>query len=200
MARAIRFCRTFCTLHKLKSTRPRENSTRNACNSRMAVCNTCYCRMALCFLTDITCKKVWHKSYTSGHWPTAYGTEPVSALTLALFYCSATALYNFCFFCLCSLQILFFLGFRQWRSRAESVAESYILTQPSDFHCFGELELGPRQALAHMCWPVAIHKGRDYRNCRASELSNCQVSGLVFSWFTKLSKIQKKWRHCKRRF
>ena len=120
--------------------------------------------------------------------------------TGAFLLLSDCALYKFCFFYLCSLQILFFLGFRQWRSRAESVAESYILTQPSDFHCFGELELGPRQALAHMCWPVAIHKGRDYRNCRASELSNCQVSGLVFSWFTKLSKIQKKWRHCKRRF
>ena len=36
------------------------------------------------------------------------GTEPVSALTRALLYCCA--LYNF-----------FFLGFRQWQSRADRV-------------------------------------------------------------------------------
>ena len=26
-------------------------------------------------------------------------------------------------------------------------------TRPSDFHCFGELELGPGPTLAHVCWP-----------------------------------------------
>ena len=34
----------------------------------------CYSRMAVGFLTSTTCKKVWHKSYTSGHClqPTRY--------------------------------------------------------------------------------------------------------------------------------
>ena len=45
---------------------------------------------------------------------------------------------------------MFFLGFCQWLSRADRVV---ILTQPSDLHCFGELELGPWPALAYMRGP-----------------------------------------------
>ena len=68
------------------------------------------------------------------------GTESVSAMTLALFILlQCCTLYNF-----------FFLGFRQWLSRADRV-----VNLNSDSHCFGELELGPWPALAHMCWPLA---------------------------------------------
>ena len=34
-----------------------------------------------------------------------------------------------------------------------ALTEVKILTQPSDFHCFGELELGLGPVLAHMCGP-----------------------------------------------
>ena len=63
------------------------------------------------------------------------GTEPTSALTQA--YC-------------CALYNLFFLEFCQWLSCADRVVNPYMT---SDFHCFGELELWPRPALAIMCWP-----------------------------------------------
>ena len=39
---------------------------------------------------------------------------------------------------------------------------------------------------------LAIHIGRDYRNCRASELSDCQVSGLVFPDLLSYRKYRKK--------
>ena len=66
------FVARFCTLHESENTLPYENCTRLntvclACNSRMAVCLACNSRMAVCFLTSATCKKGWHKSYTSGH-------------------------------------------------------------------------------------------------------------------------------------
>ena len=35
-----------------------------------------------------------------------------------------------------------------------------------------------------MCWPVTWAL-RDYINCRASELTDCRVSGLAFSWFVE---------------
>ena len=56
------FVARFCTLRKSENTRTCENCTHFcthfACNSRMSVC----------FLTCATWKKVWHESYTSGHW------------------------------------------------------------------------------------------------------------------------------------
>ena len=97
------------------------------------------------------------------------GSEPVSALTQSFLYC-------------CSLYNLFFLGFRQRLSRSDRVVN--LFTQPSNFHCFGELELGSGPALGHsgiVAHVRAWHMGRDYSYCRTSELTDCQVSGFVFS-------------------
>ena len=65
-------------------------------------------------------------------------TEPVrvSSLTRALLYCCA--LYNF--------SLLDFVCDNL------ALTELQILAQPSYLHCFGELELRPGPALAHMCW------------------------------------------------
>ena len=52
----------FCTLRESQNTRPCENSTRNTCDSRIAVCfgNACDFRMAVCFLAQHakTCDKI----------------------------------------------------------------------------------------------------------------------------------------------
>ena len=76
----------------------------------------------------------------------------------------------------------FLLGFSQSQSHADRVVN---LTWPLDFYCFGELELGPGPALAQKLAPnvLAWHVGREYSYCRASELTDCQVSGFVYSWF-----------------
>ena len=65
------------------------------------------------------------------------GTEPVTGHQCTdthAFYIPAVSL----FFC-------------SWISSV--LTELYILTLPSNFHCFGALGVGPRPALANMCWP-----------------------------------------------
>ena len=82
-----------------------------------------------------------------------------------------------CFLYCCALYI-FFLGFRQWRSRADRVVN---------------LNTTIRLALFWRTWTrarahtrphvLAWHMGRDYSDSRASELTDRQVSGFVYSWF-----------------
>ena len=70
----------------------------------------------------------------------------------------------------CALYNLFFLGFRQGRSRANKVVS---INTTIHLHCFGELELGPGPALAHMCWPgtkaeiIAIVEPRSWLTARS---------------------------------
>ena len=79
-----------------------------------------------------------------------------------------------------------------------ALTELQILTQPSNFHYFGELELWPWPTLAYMCWPgtwaeiIAIVEPQSWLTAR----SDWSVS----SFFPNFSKIQEKRRPCKRLF
>ena len=102
------------------------------------------------------------------------GTEPVSALTRALVYC-------------CTLQNFLLLGFCQWRSRADRVVNlNTTIWLPLFWRTWTRARASTRPHV------LAWHMGRDYSDCRASELTDRQVSGFVFSWFLK--KIQKNLR------
>ena len=86
----------------------------------------------------------------------------------------ARFLYSSC----CTLYYIFFLGFRQWRSRADKVVN---LNTTILFALFWRTWTW---AWAHTHPHVlASQMGRDYSDCRASELTDCQVSGFVFFWF-----------------
>ena len=92
------------------------------------------------------------------------GTESVCALTRALWYCCA--LYNF-----------FFLGFRQWRSCADRVANLNTTIRLPLFWrtwTWGRASTRPHVRARHM--------GRDYSYCRASALTDSKVSGFIYSW------------------
>ena len=66
----------------------------------------------------------------------------------------------------------FFLGFRQWQSRADSNMNIWL-------PMFGSTWSQARASTSpHV---LAWHMGRDYSNWRASELTDHQVSGLVFA-------------------
>ena len=80
-------------------------------------------------------------------------------------YCCTLYNFKFCF-----------LGFRQWRSRTDRVVNYTTNWLPLFWRTW-------TQALASTRPHVqAWHMGRDYSYCRASELTDCQVSGFVFSW------------------
>ena len=97
------------------------------------------------------------------------GTEPVIALTRVLFI---------------FLRSLYFF-FLDFVSGDLALTGMFILTRPSDFHCFGKLELGRWPTLALMCasgpgrWAeitsIAIVEPRSRR------LTDRQVSGFVYS-------------------
>ena len=80
------------------------------------------------------------------------GTEPVSAPTCALFIL---------------LQSLYFfsLGFRQWRSRADRVLTLNMNIQLPLFWSTWSRVRGPDSATC-----AGLAHGRDYSDCRASEL------------------------------
>ena len=90
------------------------------------------------------------------------------------------------------LSIIFFLGFHHWQSRADLVVNLNVTIW---------LPLFCRTwtwALAHTCPHVlAWHMGTGQSYCRASELTDCQVSGFVFSWFLENTE---KLRPCQRLF
>ena len=81
-------------------------------------------------------------------------------------------------FYIAALTIIFFLGFRQWRSRADRVVNlNTTIRLPLFWRTWTRARARTRPHVR------AWHMGRDYSNCRASELTDCQVSGFVFSWF-----------------
>ena len=91
-----------------------------------------------------------------------------------------------CFY-IAVLSLFFFLGFRQWWSCAGRVVNLKTTIQPPLFWRTWS------RARACTCPHVlAWHMGRDYSDCRASELTDCHVSGFVFFWndnitiFTKI--------------
>ena len=102
-----------------------------------------------------------------------WGTEPlaVSAWTLALSCCFAE----------CALHIFYYYWILSVKFVSGEVP-AWLLTWRSDFHCFGELGVGPGArfqpdvlAWQWLCWP-----GHVYRNCIAS--SNCACMTYVFPW------------------
>ena len=76
-------------------------------------------------------------------------------------------------FYIAALSIIFFLDFV---SGDLALTELQILKQPSDFHCFEELEVGPGPALAHMCRPgtsaeiIAIVEPQSWLTARSMAL------------------------------
>ena len=93
------------------------------------------------------------------------GTEPVSAPTRALFILLHSLKKNS-------------LGFRQWRSRADRVVNlNTTIRLPLFWRTWTRARARTRPHVR------AWHMGRDYSNCRASELTDRQVSGFVFSRF-----------------
>ena len=106
-------------------------------------------------------------------------TEPVSALTHTLFKL---------------LRSLYFVfrGLRQWRSRADRVVNlNTTIWLPLFWRTWTRARANTRPHV--LTW----HMGRDYSYCRASELTDSQVSGFVYSWFLE---IQKRRRPHKRLF
>ena len=89
-------------------------------------------------------------------------------------------------FYIAALSIIFLFGFRQCRSRDDRVVN---------------LNMTIRLALFWRTWTrarartrphvLAWHMGRDYSDCRASELTDRQVSGFVFSWFLENTEKRK---------
>ena len=80
-------------------------------------------------------------------------------------------------FC-CALYNFFSLGFRQWRSRADRVVNlNTTIRLPLFWRTWTRARARTRPHV------LAWHMGRDYSYCRASELTDSQVSGFVFSWF-----------------
>ena len=78
----------------------------------------------------------------------------------------------------CALHIFSILGFRQWRSRADRVVN---LNTTIRFPLFWRTWTRARaRTLPH---GRAWHMGRNYSDCRASELTDRQVSSFVYSWF-----------------
>ena len=70
------------------------------------------------------------------------------------------------------------LWFRQWRSCADRVVN---LNTTTWLPLFGRTWAWARASThPHV---LAWHMGRDYSDCRASELTDRQVSGFIFSWF-----------------
>ena len=71
----------------------------------------------------------------------------------------------------CALYNLFFLGFRQWRSRADRVVN---LNTTIQLPLFWRTSTRARARTRPHVW--AWQMGRDYSDCRASELTDLQVS------------------------
>ena len=87
--------------------------------------------------------------------------------------CTAT-----CAFYIAVLSIFFFLGFRQWRSRADRVVNlDTTIWLPLFWRTWTRAWASTRPHVR------AWHMGRDCSDCRASELTIRQVSGFVYSWF-----------------
>ena len=96
------------------------------------------------------------------------GTEPVSAQTPALFYIAA-------------LSIICFFGFRQWRSRTDRVLALNMNIRFPLFWSTRSHALGPDSATY-----AGLAHGRDYSDCRASEI---KLQKCLATVFLELSKI-----------
>ena len=100
-------------------------------------------------------------------------TESVSALTRVLLYC-------------CALYNSFFLGFHRWRSRADRVLTLKMNIRLPLFWSTWSRARGPDSATC-----AGLAHGRDYSDCRASELN---LQKCLASVFLELSKIlEKQW-------
>ena len=100
----------------------------------------------------------------------------------------------------CTLYNFFFLGFRQWQSLADRVVN---LNTTIQLALFWGTSLGTRARARTHPHVLAWQMGRDYSDCRASELTDWQVSGFwrsVASFIPDFSKTQKKRRPRKRLF
>ena len=81
---------------------------------------------------------------------------------------------------------LFFLAYRQWRSRADRVVNLNTTIRPPLFW------ITWTRARARTRPHVrAWYMGRDHSYCRASELTDSQVSGSVYCWFLDSGRYRK---------
>ena len=78
----------------------------------------------------------------------------------------------------CTLYNFSFLGFRQWQSRTDRVVNLNTTIWLPLFWRTWTWALA--RSRPHV---LALHMDRDYSNCRASDMTDHQVSGFVFSWF-----------------
>ena len=86
-------------------------------------------------------------------------------------------------FYIAALSIIFFVGFLQWRSRADRVVNlNTTISLPLFWRTWTRALAQTRPHL----W--SWHMGRDYSYCRASELTDCQISVFCFSWFLEKKK------------
>ena len=75
----------------------------------------------------------------------------------------------------CALYNFFFLGFRQWHSLADRVVNlNTTIRLPLFWRTWTQARARTRPHV------LAWHMGRDYSYCRASELTDRQVSGFFF--------------------
>ena len=103
--------------------------------------------------------------FSAAPWPFCVALSPSVHWHASFLYCCA--LYNF-----------FFLGFRQWRSRADRVVNLNTTIQLALFWRTWTRALASTRP--HV---LAWHVGRDYSYCGALELTGRQVRGFVFSWY-----------------
>ena len=82
----------------------------------------------------------------------------------------------------CSLYNFFFLGFRQWRSRTDRILTLNMIIRLSLFWSTWSPAWGPGPDSA-IC--AGLLHGRDYSDCRASELKLQKFLTLVFPWIVK---------------
>ena len=80
----------------------------------------------------------------------------------------------------CALYNVFFLGFRQWRSRTDRVLTLNMNIRLPLFWSTWSPARGQDSATC-----AGLAHGRDYSNCRASELKLQKCLAIVFPWIVK---------------
>ena len=82
----------------------------------------------------------------------------------------------------CALYNVFFLGFRQWRSRTDRVLTLNMNIRLPLFWSTWSLARGPDSATC-----AGLAHGRDYSYCRASELKLQKFLATVYSWILEIT-------------
>ena len=80
----------------------------------------------------------------------------------------------------CALYNVFFLGFRQWRSRTDRVLTLNMNIRLPLFWSTWSPARGPDSATC-----AGLAHGRDYSDCRASELKLQKCLATVYSWIVE---------------